>query len=147
MKRILVVLSFVLLAAFAFPTTAMAGGLYEGKVVLGENFTLESGETLDGDLLVFGGNVTLEIESRVTGDVVIFGGNITSDGEIGGNLAVLGGYVKLNSQAVVKGDAFSLGGDIRKEEGAQVLGKEVTETSFNIPSDFAWVGPNFRWVG
>lgn len=147
MKRIMVVLSFVLLAVFAFPTTAMAGGLYDGKVVLGENFILESGETLDGDLLVFGGNVTLEIESRVTGDVVIFGGNLTSGGEVGGDLAVLGGHVQLNSQAVVKGDVISLGGDIQKHEGVQILGQEVTERSFNFPFDFEWPGPDFHWVG
>jgi cytoskeletal protein CcmA (bactofilin family) len=145
MKRILTVLSLVLLVAFAFPSTALAGGLYDGKVVFGTNFTLESGEVLDGELLVFGGNVTLEPESRVTGDVVIFGGNVTSDGEIEGNLAVLGGNVRLNSQAVVKGDIMMLGGEIQKQEGAQVLGQEVTERSFNVPLDFHWVGPDFSW--
>jgi cytoskeletal protein CcmA (bactofilin family) len=147
MKRIIVVLSFVLLVAFAFPSTVMAGGLYDGKVVFGTNFTLESGETLDGELLVFGGNVTLEPESRVTGDVVLFGGSIVSDGDIGGNLAVLGGNVILNSQAVVKGDLIHLGGTIQKQEGARVLGEEVSENTFDIPLDFHWVGPDFRWFG
>ncbi len=147
MKRIIAVLSFVLLVAFVFPSTAMAGGLYDGKVVFGTDFTLESGETLDGELLVFGGNVTLEAESRVTGDVVIFGGNIISNGEIGGDLAVLGGNVNLHSQAVVKGDVIRLGGTIQKQEGARVLGQEVSETSFDIPFDLHWVGPDFRWPG
>ena len=145
MKRVLAVLSFVLLVAFAFPSTVMAGGLYDGKVVFGESFVLESGETLDGDLLVFGGNVTLEPESRVTGDVVIFGGNITSSGEIVGDLAVLGGTVQLNSQAILRGDLIRLGGNIQKAEGAQILGQEVSETSFDIPTDFIWFGPDFQW--
>jgi hypothetical protein len=126
MKRIFAVLSLVLLAAFAFPSTVMAGGLYDGKVIFGTDFTLESGETLDGELLVFGGSVTMEPESRVTGDVVLFGGNVTSDGEIEGNLAVLGG-------------------NVQKQEGAQILGQEVSETSFDIPFDFHWVGPDIRW--
>jgi hypothetical protein len=147
MKRILAVMSFVLLVAFAFPSTVMAGGLYDGKVIFGTDFTLESGETLDGELLVFGGNVTLETESLVTGDVVLFGGNLRSDGEIGGNLAVMGGFVELNSQAIVRGDLILLGGDVQKEEGARVLGQEVSETSFNIPLDFQWIGPDFHWPG
>ena len=147
MKRKFAVLSFVLLVTFAFPSTAMAGGLYDGKVIFGTNFTLESGETLDGELLVFGGNVILEPESRITGDVVLFGGNITSDGEIGGDLAVLGGYVQLNSHAVVQGDVILLGGELQKEEGARVLGEQVSERSFNVPFDFQWVGPDFRWAG
>jgi cytoskeletal protein CcmA (bactofilin family) len=145
MKRIFAVLSLVLLAAFAFPSTVMAGGLYDGKVIFGTDFTLESGETLDGELLVFGGSVTMEPESRVTGDVVLFGGNVTSDGEIEGNLAVLGGNVILKSQAVVQGDVILLGGNVQKQEGAQILGQEVSETSFDIPFDFHWVGPDIRW--
>ena len=145
MKRIFAVLSLVLLVAFAFPSTVMAGGLYDGKVIFGTDFTLESGETLDGELLVFGGNVTLEPDSRVTGDVVLFGGNVTSDGEIEGNLAVLGGNVILKSQAVVQGDVILLGGNIQKQEGARVLGQEVSERSFDIPFDFHWVGPDFYW--
>jgi hypothetical protein len=145
MKRIVAVMSFVLLVAFAFPTTAMAGGLYKGKVVFGDDYTLASGKTLDGDLLVFGGDVTLEPESRVNGDVVIFGGDITSGGEIEGDMAVLGGSVQLNAQAIVRGDLIRLGGNLQKAEGAQVLGQEVSETSFDIPPDFVWVGPDFQW--
>jgi cytoskeletal protein CcmA (bactofilin family) len=145
MKRIFAVLSLVLLFALAFPSTVMAGGLYDGKVIFGTDFTLESGETLDGDLLVFGGNVILEPESRVTSDVVLFGGNVTSDGEIDGNLAVLGGNVVLRSQAVVQGDVILLGGNVQKQEGAKVLGQEVTERSFDYPFDFHWVGPDFSW--
>ena len=144
MKRLAVVLSFVLLIAFVFPGTVMAGGLYEGKVIMGSNFTLESGEEIDGDLLVFGGNVTLEPESRVRGDVVLFGGNLVSYGVIEGELAVLGGFVELNSEAVVHGDVFLLGGELRKGEGARILGDTVSEKNFDVPFDFDWAGPNLR---
>jgi len=145
MKRIFAVLTFVLLVAFVFPSTAMAGGLYDGKIIFGSDFTLESGEILDGDLLVFGGNVILKPESLITGDVVLFGGNITSDGEIMGSVSVLGGNIQLNSQAIVRGDVFYLGGNIQKAEGAQILGTQTSETDFSVPYDFQWIGPDFEW--
>ena len=144
MKRLVFVLPLVLLITFAFPSTVMAGGFYDGKVVLGTNYVLASGEELDGDLLVFGGNVTLMSESRVRGDVVVFGGNVDSNGEITGDLAVLGGYVELNSEALVQGDVILLGGEIRREEGSRVLGNTVSEQDFNVPFDFEWIGPDFR---
>jgi cytoskeletal protein CcmA (bactofilin family) len=147
MKRILVVMATLLLILFAFPTTVMAGGMYEGKVVFGTDYTLESGEELNGDLLVFGGNVTLEINSRVIGDAVIFGGNVIARGEITGDLAVLGGSVDLGSQSVVKGNVVLLGGDLDKAEGARIEGDTVSENEFNVPMDFEWVGPDFNWKG
>jgi hypothetical protein len=145
MKRLALSLSLVFLFVFAFPNTVMAGGLYEGKVIMGSNFTLESGEEIDGDLLVFGGNVSLMTESRVRGDVVLFGGNINADGEITGDLAVLGGYVELKSEALIRGDLFLLGGDLQKADGAQILGDTMSENNFNIPYDFEWSGPDFNW--
>jgi cytoskeletal protein CcmA (bactofilin family) len=145
MKRVLPAVVIVFLAAFFIPTSAMAGGLYDGKVVLGDDFVLESGETLDGDLLVFGGNVTLEPESYVLGDIVLFGGNVTSNGQVEGNVIVLGGNVNLNAQAVVEGNVFLLGGNVNRDEGARIEGQVMTEQSFDVPYDFQWEGPDFKW--
>ena len=55
----------LLLALILLPTSAVyargnSGGLLDGRVIFGDNFTLESGDTLNGDLVVFGGNVTVE---------------------------------------------------------------------------------------
>ncbi len=138
MKRIAVVLALVLVAVLSFPSTAMAGGMLEGKVILGQDYTLASGETLSGDLLVLGGNVRLEPESRVTGDVAVFGGNVNSNGEIDGSIILLGGNVDLLSQAVVHGDVLLLGGNLQQEEGALIEGKAVSESDYNIPFDFQW---------
>ena len=83
MKNTLKLLSLVLLLALVLlPTSAVhARGfsdiLLDGRVVFGDNFTLESGDTLTGDLVVFGGNVKIEEDALVGGDMVVIGGNVT----------------------------------------------------------------------
>jgi hypothetical protein len=128
----------------AFPTTALAGGVLEGRVVFGGSFTLEEGETLDGDLLVLGGNVTLEVDSEVVGDVVVLGGNVSSDGTIDGNVTIVGGNVRLKSNALVRGDVQTVGGSLSRSEGARIEGQHFSETDFEFPFDFNWDGPNIQ---
>ena len=48
-------LLFVLALVFLPTQNVHASGLLDGRVVFGDNFTLESGETLTGDLVVIGG--------------------------------------------------------------------------------------------
>ena len=79
-KRFQLAFLLVLLLALALPGTAYARGLFEDKVVFGGNFTLESGETLDGALLVFGGTADLESGSTVAKDVVVMGGTVVRAG-------------------------------------------------------------------
>jgi len=140
MKRTFAVPSLVLVAAFMFPTIAMAGGVYEGQVVMGGSFTLDSGEVLDGDLLVLGGSAILEDESLVRGDVIVFGGNVDCDGEITGDVAVIGGMVSLGSSAVVQGDVQAIGGSVQTDEGARIEGVVVSQDDFDIPFNFHWDG-------
>jgi hypothetical protein len=144
MKRILIVTSLALVVLMAFPATAMAGGVLEGRVVVGGSFTLEQGETLDGDLLVLGGNVTLEVESRVSGDVVVLGGNVTSNGTIDGNVTIVGGNVRLKSNALVRGDVRTVGGSLSRSEGSRIEGQNFSENDFAFPFDFNWSGSNFQ---
>ena len=143
MKRLLVILSFVLVAVMVFPTTVMAGGVLDGRVVVGGSFTLEQGETLDGDLLVMGGNVTLEVESRVAGDVVVLGGNVSSNGTIDGSVTIVGGNVRLKSNALVRGDVRTVGGSLSRSEGSRIEGQFFSESDFRIPFEF----DNFDWSG
>jgi hypothetical protein len=141
MKRVALIVTLVMVALFAFPATSFAGGLLQGRVVFGDSFTLESGETLDGDLLVFGGDVNLEPESRVLGDVVVFGGNVTSDGLVSGDLVIVGGNVRLGSSAKVENDLVTIGGNLSESPGAEVGGQYISETEFSFPFDFDWRAP------
>lgn len=144
MKRLLAVTTIVLVAVMAFPTTALAGGMLDGRVVFGGSFTLEQGETLDGDLLVMGGNVTLEVDSRVMGDVVVLGGNVSSDGTIDGSVTIVGGNVRLKSNALVRGDVYTVGGSLSRSPGARIEGQQFSETDFAFPFDFDFSAPNVR---
>src|SRR5687768_13130029 len=86
---------FALLALLLIPAGAAyaqgpnpGGG---GQVIFGSNFTLESGDTFDGDLVVFGGNVTIEEDATLNGDLVVIGGTVTSNGQMEGDVVVVGG--------------------------------------------------------
>lgn len=129
MKRMWVVLSLVLVATLALPLSAAAAGssdvLLDGRIVFGGNYTLRSGERLDGDLLVFGGNVTLESTSLVTGSVFLLGGNLNSEGTIEGDVALLGGNANLLAGAVVEGDLTTFGGNVNRDPEARIEGQVV----------------------
>lgn len=120
----MVLLAAALLAPAA-PVLAFEGGVLDGQVVFGENFTLSAGDVLDGDLVVFGGDVTLEDESRVEGDVVVWGGSVEVAGTVWGDQVVFGGNVHLLDTAAVYGDLLVFGGVVDREEGAEVRGQQV----------------------
>src|SRR3990172_8704189 len=125
MKKLSKIIAVLTIMAFLLlPTqSAQAQGPNEGgKVVFGDSFTLESGETLDGDLVVFGGNVTIEKDATVTGSVVVFGGTIelNEDAKIQQDTAMIGGTMEING--IVDGDLFVLGGRISLLETAVVHG-------------------------
>jgi hypothetical protein len=135
MKKILTAcLLALLLIAPASPVLANGG---EGVVILGKDFTLESGEEVDGDLVVFGGDVVLEEESFVNGTVFIIGGSATVAGEIDDELVVFGGNVELKSTAFIGSDVVAWGGQVERAEGAIVKGsvsEGVTTRFFRGPS-------------
>src|SRR3989337_2330737 len=99
MKRSVLWIGLALWSARAVPPVAYAGGQLDGRVILGGEFTLASGETLDGDLIVLGGNGTTQQGSRVSGSGFIAGGNLQADGTVDGAIAVLGGNVRLDRES------------------------------------------------
>jgi hypothetical protein len=145
---------FLLLALLFLPTSnAYAQGPGGDVIRFGENYTLESGETLNGSLVIIGGNANIKKDASVTKDVVLIGGNLTIDGDtggtiviIGGNLTisgktgrdvvVIGGQVLLTKTAVIPGDVVTMGGQVTKEPGAQVVGNIVNNAPpFDAPNN------------
>ena len=119
----------------AFPTTAQAAPDVRklgDRIVAGGDFTLASGEVLEGNLIIFGGNVTLEEDSQVDGDVAIFGGNLDAAGEIDGDLVSFGGNIDINSNAVIYGSLTQFGGNVENEPGATVKGEIFSGQNFNF---------------
>jgi hypothetical protein len=130
MKTIYKILtSLVLLAFLVMPTgSVFAKGLEDGKVVFGDSYTLESGETLSGDLVVVGGAVEIQTDATVDGNVVVMGGSIQVNGTVAHDIVLIGGTVSLGTNAVVEGNVATIGGSLQQAEGAEIKG-EITSAS------------------
>lgn len=124
-----IVLLITLMALF-IPGTAMAKELRDDRVVAGGTFTLESGEILDGSLIIFGGTAAMDEDSVVEGDVVVLGGIVSVNGLVEGNLVGVGGVVNLNEMATVDGDLTTVAATLNRAPGAQVNGQVVTGIDF-----------------
>jgi predicted flap endonuclease-1-like 5' DNA nuclease len=126
MKKILAwttaLLILFAIAAVVVAPVAFAQETVGDKVIMGQDYTLHSGETLDGNLAVLGGNATLEQDSLVLGDVSVAGGNLVVDGRISGNVTMLGGALQLNETAVIEGNLATFAGSVSRAPGAQVQG-------------------------
>ncbi|MBN1179597.1 MAG: hypothetical protein JXD18_10310 [Anaerolineae bacterium] len=94
-------------------------------MVVWDDFVLESGDVVEGDLVIIGGNAELEDGSRVEGSVVVWGGSVDVGGVVEGDVAVFGGSADLEDTAEVEGGVTSFGGDVDWEEGAVVEGPHV----------------------
>jgi cytoskeletal protein CcmA (bactofilin family) len=134
--------TLILLLALLFVPTASAHAQSPdgGDVfLLGQNYTLASGETLDGSLAVVGGNVMIEEGATVNGDVVVVGGNLKINGDVNGDAAIIGGNLTISAEvdgdivivggqavltetAVIDGNVSTIGGQLEKEPGAEITG-------------------------
>lgn len=101
-------------------------GLKDGRVIIGQDFTLKSGEVLDGDLVVIGGAATVEDGARVNGDVVVIGGSLKLDGQATGSTVVIGGVASIGEKASVGGDMVTVGGSLQRAAGATIVGDVIT---------------------
>jgi cytoskeletal protein CcmA (bactofilin family) len=82
-----------------------------GKIYVDEDVSLESGDTIHGDLGIFDGDLDLAEGGVVNGDVFIANGDADIGGRISGDLAVLDGDLHLTATGVVDGDVFAMGGE------------------------------------
>jgi cytoskeletal protein CcmA (bactofilin family) len=124
MKRILTLILFVLF-------TLIASGC--ATVSTSGDYTLKSGQTLSGNLVLTSGNAILEEDTRVTGNVIMTSGDLLANGEIEGGILLFSGDVTLGPEAVVHGDIRGTSGDVVQLEGAQVFGQiSMNESSFTI---------------
>ena len=128
--------ALAILALLLLPASpAFAIGPYDdGQVIFGGNYTLESGKTLNGDLVVFGGNVEIQEDALVKGSVVVFGGNVSMSGTMEGDLVIFGGAGSLGEKALVKGDLVTVGASVSRAEGSVVEGEITNEPAIEIPA-------------
>jgi hypothetical protein len=131
MAKIILFLFLTLTLVAVAPGTALAdspitSGLAD-QFVIGDSYTLKSGDVLDGNLWVLGGNATLESGSRVTGNIRMAGGNLHVAGEVDGNISAAGGLVEIGSSAVVHGSVNVTGTSLDRSSAAIIDGGVTTE--------------------
>lgn len=141
MKTRKIFLLLILVVALLWPSSAYAKPLFDDEVVFGGSYTLEEGETQNGDLVIMAGTATLEEGSTVNGDVVLMGGTVRGDGVINGNLVGMGGTITLGEMAVVNGDLVAMGTTVNRDEGAQVSGEVIQNFSFPFHFPFSPEAP------
>ncbi len=160
MKRKLTTFILLLTLLFLPTSSALAQSPNGGDVFrLGENFTLKSDETLNGNLAVIGGNALIEKDAIVNGDIVVVGGNLTINGHVSGNvaiiggnltisgkidgdIAVIGGQASLTKTAVVNGGITTIGGQVEKDPGAEVSGEIVNNDPLTDVPDIPAIPAN-----
>ncbi|MGQ9717959.1 MAG: hypothetical protein ACUVR6_09790 [Anaerolineae bacterium] len=136
--RILQWVALVTMLTMAVPAFA-SDGQPPGQIVFGQDFTLQSGQILDSDLVVFGGNVNIEAGSHVRGAVVVWGGDAEIAGTVEKDVFVLGGDLHLAGTAQVEGGLAVLGGTVQKDPGAQVRGEQMI-------GPMQWFGWHSGWM-
>jgi len=103
--------------------------------IIGKNYHVPVGDTVDEDITVGGGNAKIEgvidgdlavmggiveVSGLVDGDVAVFGGNLDITGTVDGDAAVMGGNI--NNRGTITGDLFVVGGTVRLDSGSVVQG-------------------------
>jgi hypothetical protein len=114
------------------PITAYAAS--PADVVIGNSYTLNSGEVLTDDLLIIGGSVNLMSGSTVNGNVILFGGSLNAAGTVNGEIAVFGGTLNLSSTFILNGDLITAGASVNRDPAAQINGQ--IHTGENAPYIF-----------
>lgn len=161
MKRVLFAFLIAVLLSVAVVSPAFAQGDGEGRVIFGQDYTVKSGEEVEGSLAVFGGDLTVKAEGVIDGDTVVFGGevvveeggvikedlaviggSITIAGEVDGDVASVGGDIRLKPTAEVGNDVIAVFGQVERPEGAYIGGQVVEGAEFRFEPFYGW-----RWGG
>ncbi len=137
-----------------FPATAFAAS--QNYVVIGNSYTLQSGQTLNDDLFILGGTVNLMSGSNINGNVLIIGGSVQAAGAVNGDFTVLGGTVNLAGTFTLSGNLTSAGTVVNRDPSAQIRGQVNTNNNtpyvllpggVHFPTLNTSVDPFFKVVG
>jgi cytoskeletal protein CcmA (bactofilin family) len=127
-RRLTWIIAWIAVALLLMVTPVLADGEPpdDGVTVFGEDYTIESGTTIEGDVTVFGGDVIVEDGGIVAGTVVVWGGDAEIEGTVEGDLVVSGGNIYLGDDAWVQGDVVcSWNCSIDQESDARIDGSIV----------------------
>ena len=96
------------------------------------NYTLRSGNTLQGNLIITSGTATIEESSHVAGSIIMTSGKLIIHGEVDGDIVLSSGKVTLGPTAIVHGGIMGTSDEISQADGSQVDGQILEQSSFTI---------------
>jgi len=117
-------LSAIMLAVLflgILPITAYAASTAD--VVIGNSYTLQSGDVLNDDLFIVGGNANLMSGSTINGTVFLVGGSLDAAGTVNGDIVIFGGTLHLADTSVLHGDLITAGTYVNRDPAAQIFGQ------------------------
>jgi len=134
--RLFAVFCMLMILMLALPTPVHAqSGTGNDKLIMGQSFTLESGQVQEGSLIVLGGTVSIKQGAQVNGDIFIAGGALDVQGNIKGTITAMGSVVNVGDTAVIEKDLDAVGGTVARSEKAQIKGRVDISSGDKI--DFA----------
>ncbi len=118
----LVTLAFLFSPSRQQKVEVRKGPTWRNVAFLGGDVKIESGESVQGNLLVVGDDLTLD--GRIGGNLVVVGGDadLNTDSRVGGNLSVIGGDADVRPAARIGGNVAVVGGDASLAGNAYVGG-------------------------
>mgnify|MGYP001765367542 CR=1 FL=1 len=132
LQKVFSLFLIITIALLVAPRPALAAP--DAKVIMGDSYTLHSGDVLNEDLLILGGSVVLEEDSTVNGDIMLMGGTLWVAGLVQGDLTAAGGVVSLQASAHVTGNFSTLGAQVERNQDAEIDGE--TFTNQDMPFNF-----------
>jgi hypothetical protein len=106
----------LVLALGGLTVVAAGGDVADKFLVVDQEYTIESSETVDHDLYVFGG--TIVVDGTVDGDLTVGAGTLVVNGQVTGDVLVGSGSVEINGE---------VGGDVRAGSGGVTVSGVVAE--------------------
>jgi hypothetical protein len=126
-KRLTWIVALVAVALLLPVTPVLADDEPPGITIFGEDYTVESGTTIKGNLTVFDGDVIVKDGGTVAGTIIIWGGNAEIEGIVEGDVIVSGGDVHLGDNAWVQGDVVCSWDCSIEQEADTRLDGEIVE--------------------
>lgn len=148
-SRALLIALLLIVMSMMVPTIVLASSPIvpfgdNGVVQIGQDWTLQSGEHLNGDVLVIDANATIEQGAILEGDMAVISGNAVIAGKVKGNISVVNGDVILQDGSRVIGDVAVVSGNVQKAPTAVIEG-EVLHNQFRLPATGAWNAIGRSW--
>jgi hypothetical protein len=124
-RKILTIMILISTALLWLPQPAQAAE--PNRVIVGGNFTLEDGDSLNEDLVIIGGHVVLEDGSTLNGNILMAGGSLEAAGKVNGDISVAGGLLEIRATAIINGDVNAAGSGLQRDPDAIISGEITTE--------------------